>query len=240
MFKNLKMTIATRRVQNKNRRKTIKKTAPKTFWGRVAYVIAWPFRMIGRACKKIWSWIRSIDLIGLVNSTLLIAIICLFSMLIIDVLNCRNNMATKPSVQQTTVHAARTEQKITVNNVNVTLPMQNNAKPVNVAHVHPDRVAIRQTARTGKTLFGDVVIDSRGAATVLQNGTHVRGNLYLQHMRKYTLPCGVRIDGNLFLRDMGMLQFCGDFTVTGNIYVTPNSSFGPIPRTARLGGQVIL
>ena len=59
-------------------------------------------------------------------------------------------------------------------------------------------------------------------------------------MRKYVLPCGIRIEGDLFLRDMGLLQFAGEFTVTGNIYVTPTSSFGPIPGTARIGGQVIL
>ena len=59
-------------------------------------------------------------------------------------------------------------------------------------------------------------------------------------MQKYTLPCNINIEGNLFLRDMGMLQFCGAFTVKGNIYVSPRSSFGPLPKTARLGGQVIL
>ena len=44
----------------------------------------------------------------------------------------------------------------------------------------------------------------------------------------------------MFVRDVNKLQFCGDFEITGNIYVTPTSSFGPIPRSARLGGQVIL
>jgi hypothetical protein len=39
---------------------------------------------------------------------------------------------------------------------------------------------------------------------------------------------------------MGLLQFCGDFVVTGNIYVSPRSSFGPIPKTARIGGYVVL
>ena len=68
----------------------------------------------------------------------------------------------------------------------------------------------------------------------------VNGNLYLQDMHKYTLPCNIRVNGNVFLRDLGLLQFCGDFTITGNIYVSPRSSFGPIPRTARLGGRVIL
>ena len=101
-------------------------------------------------------------------------------------------------------------------------------------------MARRQVARIDDTMYGDVVIDSRGAATIIKNYTNVRGNLYLQNMRKYTLPCGVRVDGNLFLRDVNMLQFCGEFTVTGNIYVSPRSSFGPIPANARVGGNIVL
>ena len=88
--------------------------------------------------------------------------------------------------------------------------------------------------------MGDVVIDTRRAASVIEHNTRVQGNLYLQNMRKYTLPCGVRVEGNLFLRDVNLLQFCGEFTVTGNIYVNPRSSFGPIPANARVGGYVIL
>ena len=75
---------------------------------------------------------------------------------------------------------------------------------------------------------------------VVKNGAHIQGDLYIQDMRKYTLPCDIVIDGNLFLRDVNMLNFCGDFTVRGNIYVSPRSSFGPVPSTARIGGQVIL
>ena len=88
--------------------------------------------------------------------------------------------------------------------------------------------------------MGDTVIDHHDMTTVLQNGAHVRGNLYIQDLRKYTLPCNIVIDGNLILRDVNMLNFCGDFTVRGNIYVSPRSSFGPVPSTARIGGQVIL
>jgi hypothetical protein len=75
---------------------------------------------------------------------------------------------------------------------------------------------------------------------VLPNGAHIRGDLYIQDLRKYTLPCDIVIDGNLFLRDVNLLNFCGDFTVRGNIYVSPRSSFGPVPSTARIGGQVLL
>jgi hypothetical protein len=129
----------------------------------------------------------------------------------------------------------------------ITLPMaQNKTKnqqpSVNVVPVKKSEVEIvkKQTAKQNNTLMGDVIIDSRGAGAILQAGTQVNGNLYLQNMRKYTLPCDIRINGNLFLRDVNMLQFCGDFVITGNIYVSPRSSFGPIPKTARLGGHVVL
>ncbi len=90
------------------------------------------------------------------------------------------------------------------------------------------------------TVTGDVVVNGRGDGHMLTNDIRVQGNVYLQNMRKYVLPCNAYIDGHLFLRDVNMLQFCGDFVVTGNIYVSRRSSFGPIPSTARLGGQVIL
>jgi hypothetical protein len=101
-------------------------------------------------------------------------------------------------------------------------------------------IAKKQIAKQENKFLGDVVIDSRGAGKLLQNQSQINGNLYLQNMHKYTLPCDVKINGNLFLRDIGLLQFCGDFVVTGNIYVSPRSSFGPIPKTARVGGYVVL
>ncbi len=259
MFKSLKMKIAARRVEKKaNARKNTssrKSKNQKTFWWRMWNIICVPFRAIGHACKKIWTWVRGLDLIGLVNSTLLCAIIVLFSMLIIDIINsnktpvvivAKNDIETniKPQISVSEQPAPRS---VRVRQESATLPLRHDAKtralidkPVNVAQVKPDMVAIQQTARCGKVMYGDVIIDSRGAATMLKTGDVVRGNLFLQNMRKYTLPRGVRVEGNLFLRDMGLLQFAGEFTVTGNIYVTPTSSFGPIPGTARIGGQVII
>ncbi len=256
MFQKLKMKIAAHRVQRSKSKKSVRraparKTARKSvFWSRVRAIIAWPFRMIGRALRRVWSWICAIDLIGLINLTLLFAIIVLAALFIIDVVNCRRApkivIAQQPVVAQT-VHAtpAPSARRTPVKQV-ASLPVKRDAsrkyvaQPVNVVAAKPCGVCVRQTARTADTMYGDVIIDSRGAAKMLRNGDKIRGNLYLQNMRKYTLPCGVRIEGNLFLRDVNMVQFCGEFTVTGNIYVSPKSSFGPIPRTARLGGQVIL
>lgn len=253
MFKALKMKIAARRMERKsNRRKQNTKTNRSIFWKRVWNIICAPFRTIWRGLCAVWRWIRGLDLIGLVNITLLSAIIVLFSMLIMDIVGCNK----KPVVIIAKNNAEQMAQpQVTISDKNsprivreraVSLPLKKNHyretinAPVNVAQTKPDMVAIRQTARCGRTMYGDVIIDSRGAATMLKAGDVVRGNLFIQNMRKYVLPRGIRIEGNLFLRDMGMLQFAGEFTVTGNIYVTPTSSFGPIPGNARIGGQIIL
>jgi hypothetical protein len=91
-----------------------------------------------------------------------------------------------------------------------------------------------------KTISGDVIIDGRNARNLgLKSMGVINGNLYLQNMRGYILPCGIRINGDLLLRDVGQLKFCGCFEIAGNIYVSRNSSFGPIPKDAHLGGQVI-
>lgn len=86
---------------------------------------------------------------------------------------------------------------------------------------------------------GDTIVDGGQSGAKISQNSNFHGNLFLQNMRYYTLPCGLKIDGDLYLRNVGLLKFCGEFTVTGNIYVSRNSSFGPLPRTARLGGQVI-
>lgn len=100
------------------------------------------------------------------------------------------------------------------------------------------KVRVKKTLIAEVQTIGDVVIGTRGGE-MIKSGANIRGNLYLQDMRYYTLPCNVRVEGSLYLRDVGLLKFCGPFTVTGNIYVSRSSSFGPIPRDARLGGQVI-
>lgn len=256
MFKTLKMKIAARRMERRGAaKKSSKRVRKNSFWARVWNAICTPFRAMGRWLRAFWVWVRSIDLIGLVNITLLSAIIVLFSMLIMDIIGYNKKpvvIIAKNKPEQINVAAIEKPTTIVRNrNENevkqiASLPLKKDcarqfiSNTINVAHVQPDTTAIKQTARVRNVMYGDVIIDSRGAATMLKQGDVVKGNLYLQNMRKYILPRGIRIEGNLFLRDMGMLQFAGEFTVTGNIYVTPTSSFGPIPGTARIGGQVIL
>lgn len=234
--------------------KKLKNSKNRTsFWRRVWNIICWPFKKIWAALCWLWNWIASINLVALLNLALLVSIIVLFSLLIIDLrkganAGAKNNV--QPIVQNVESTKTVVEQKPIVKPRKVTaLPIKHDAKtrkplaaPIRVARIQQNPVAVKQVAvivKT-KTVYGDTVIDNHDMTSVLPNGAHVTGNLYIQDLRKYTLPCNIVIDGNLILRDVNMLNFCGDFTVRGNIYVSPRSSFGPVPSTARIGGQVIL
>ncbi len=250
MSKKQQIKRATKRVQTK--KVVAKKSRKGNFWKKVWNCICWPFRMLARGAKWFWKWLCGINVIGIVNLTLLVAIIVLFSMLILDFTKCNNQtVIVRSDVVQTPVLPTEKRNVVArpVKPVTNTLPMARNEKtrevinePIVVAPAKPCPMLTKQIARVEQEnkIMGDAVIDGRNAATTIKHNTNVQGNLYLQNMRKYTLPCGVRINGNLFLRDVSMLQFCGEFTVTGNIYVSPRSSFGPIPATARLGGYVVL
>lgn len=251
MFKKLKMKLAAKSVKrtkdrNAADKRARKKYSPLTFKLLRPFVwtfraIRWLFDTICAVCSWIWDGICGINVIGLLNATMLIAIIVLFSSLIMNMLNCGKK-------QVIVVSSAKQAQTVTTEESykgTVALPLRRNAKTgrmpykVSVVPVKESSDPILHAQGDGK-IYGDVVIETRGEAAVLKNNAEINGNLYLQHMHKYILPCGIKIQGNLFLRDLHMLEFCGDFSVTGNIYVSPRSSFGPLPRNARIGGQVIL
>lgn len=252
MFDKSKMKVAARRVnKSKNSAKKVaahKNTKRKGFWGRVWNIICWPFRMIVRLLGLFWNWLSRLNLVAMANLALLSAIIVLFSVLIMDVIGCHRQAVViagrLPEMEEVVVTPVpgshNIEQRQVVASKKDILKNKKpviNVVPVNRAEVE---IAIKQTAKRDNNFWGDVIIDSHSAGAMLQDGAQISGSLYLQNMRKYTLPCDIHIDGNLFLRDVNMLRFCGDFVITGNIYVSPRSSFGPIPKTARLGGQVIL
>jgi hypothetical protein len=162
----------------------------------------------------------------------------LFSGLIIDFTRCNKQpVIVIPQPSETTENHQNITQKPTLPTARKKIPEPVNVIPVKKSEV---KIAKKQTAIQNKKILGDVIIDSRGAGALLQHNKHVHGNVYLQNMHKYTLPCGTKIHGNMFLRNIGLLQFCGEFTLTGNIYVSPRSSFGPLPKTARIGGQIVL
>ena len=270
MFDKLRMKFAARRMQREYDYAMIQKNVIARE-NPLMTIVSWPFRMIGRAFRwifdcitailswiwdllvwlftAVWVWLCGINLIGLINLALLIAIIVLCSMLIIGIVNSKKPIVVNTgAANQVTVETTQKTQKLENNdatdNKNIPLPIRRDARgdmqrPINVAPAKPcDNPALRP-AGDGR-IYGDVIIETRGERVMLKNGARIRGNLYLQRMHKYVLPCNVVVEGNIFLRDVNLLQFCGPFTVTGNIYVSPKSSFGPLPYNARLGGQVIL
>ncbi len=240
-----KVKAAARRMENQKRQ-----SQKRESWVRRAW------RAICRFFRRIWNWICSIDLIGLLNLALLIVIIVLFIHLILDLVRFRCArpvivasdapvVATIPTNTES-VRNANTNDTV-IENVVITDDSLNEKHTVstnkNTTSKQCEKCSVSdaQIAAThGQKMYGDIIVDNTCTGNMIQRGATIRGNLYLQDMRKYTLPCDVHIDGNLFIRDVYRLRFCGKFTVTGNIYVTPQSTFGPIPQTAIINGQIIL
>ena len=208
-------------------------------------------------CKTIWNWLKDINVIGMVNLTLLVAIIVLFSSLILNVLNCDTNVSQSGNVavvnsaypKTKVLKKSNEEHRVVNRSFNTTLPLradpQTGITPkIKVVGVQKPTVvkvaSIPAKELPKQNLYGDVIVDVYPDSPVLSNGVEIEGNLFIQNMRKYTLPCNAKISGHLFVRNVDRLYFCGEFSVKGNIYVNRQSSFGPIPQSANVGGQVIL
>jgi hypothetical protein len=170
----------------------------------------------------------------------------LFSVLIIDITNCGKKnvvlVATETVPVKIVKTAAENRIKAEDKNIRSARAAQTITLPLKKTAMHCVKKPIAATAvRKNYVVNGNVFVDGEfPGEDKLYCGAKINGNLYLQNMRRYTLPCDTVIQGNLFLRNVEMLRFCGSFTVTGNIYVSHHSSFGPIPPTARIGGQIIL
>ena len=252
MNKSQKMKMAAR----KNRK--------KTFWGVVKNIILFPWRVIKaiwrlivRICRAFWNWLKSINVVGMINLTLLVAIIVLFACLISNVVCCNKSLHVAKKngnvvvTNDSYVSRKRTDNRKVVNreNTKTVLPVKVDSqsgitpkiKVVGVKKPIVDENLSKPASELPKqNLYGDVIVDMYPGAPVLSNGVNINGNLFVQNMRKYTLPCDAKISGHLYVRNVQKLVFCGPFEVRGNIYVTRQSSFGPIPRNAYVGGQLML
>lgn len=180
--------------------------------------------------RRVWDWFRSLDVVGMINITLVCAIIVLFGMLIMDFTKCKSPRVIY--IADTAVPVVK--ESVKKNQESVVLPLKKPASQVTITRAKYTPV------EPAAKMFGTIIIDGLiGDVKIIRN-THIDGTVYLQDMRIYTLPCDTVINGDLFVRNVGMLKFCGDFIVTGNIYVSSTSSFGPIPKTAKLGGYIVL
>lgn len=244
-------------------RTAARKNQRKTFWWWVKAIILFPWRVIKaiwrflvRVCRAIWNWLTGINVIGMINLTLLIIIIILCSCLICNIFRCGKSGDVITKKGNVTVTSGSYTAPNKVDNLKVinrkydtSLPVKQDSqtgitpkiKVVGVKKpVIDENISLPENELPKQNLYGDVIVDNYPGSVILMNGVNVNGNLYVQNMRKYTLPCGAKISGNLFIRNVEKLSFCGSFSVKGNIYVTHRSSFGPIPRDAYVGGQVIL
>lgn len=216
-------------------------------------ILLFPVRVLG----AIWNWLKSIDVVGMINLTLLVAIIVLFSSLISDFICCKKcdkkaSAAKKSEIVMTQKQPALDKSRILKRKFSTVLPV----KPVKISKDTSIRPQIRTIGvkkpeiirelslpaneLPKQTLSGDVIVDVNPSSPILSNGVKVNGNLYIQNMRKYTIPCDAKISGHLFIRNVNKVKFCGKFTVNGNIYVNRESSFGPLPEGAMVNGQIIL
>lgn len=209
-----------------------KKKDKKSFVGRV-------WAAIRSGAISVWNWIKTWNVMWVLNAILLLLVILMFLMFL-QIMSW-NKQPVVQSPQQvsrsTTASYQRVSQPVKVIKEKTTATMETNTQTgVTVISLPLKKLPVNSTPNRARR---DVVVD-RNSSVILKPMTAVRGNLYIQNMNTYTLPCGMQIDGHLIVRNVKYLKFCGCFDIKGNIYVDPNSSFGAIPAQAKLGGQVIM
>lgn len=238
-------------------KKVRKQTTKQWFQKIISYpirAIKWCSALICRVCRKLWNWLKSIDIVGMINLTLLVAIIVLFMSLIGDFIRCgRCDKTVNASHATSTAVVAKTanteNRRVVMRKYPTTLPVkkdiQTNITPKikTVGVKKPEivrAVSVPASELPQQVLSGDVIVERHPSSPVLYNGVKVNGNLYIQNMNKYTIPCDAKINGHLFIRNVHYVNFCGKFKVNGNVYVNRESSFGPLPQGAKINGQIIL
>ncbi|MDR2268936.1 MAG: hypothetical protein LBD94_02010 [Rickettsiales bacterium] len=201
---------------------------------------------IGRQARAFWKWLRGRDRLVFFN-ILLLALVCAMLFVMFGNAKKQKTSGARAQVRQTQ-QVLRPRSKPQVFNMSrPTVVVYRNGVPMSAAkHAarRPKQKTItlplrREVPIVKKSVAGGIIIDGMRRSARLAPMTTVNGSLILQNMRSYTLPCGTKINGDLFLRNVALLKFCGCFEVRGDIYVSRDSSFGPIPKDAYLGGQVI-
>jgi hypothetical protein len=217
------------------------------------FVRAW--RRVKRSAAAFWRRLRALDAMAFFNILLLALVVAMLLVMLGSARrqSARKRDAERPAGQILIINgrasAVWTRRPTVVVSRNgmamVERPAAANRRPARKSARNQISIAALPLKKKSVTVIRtvlpkSVMVDGRAARGAgLRPMTTINGDLYLQNMSKYTLPCGVRVNGNLFLRNVRLMKFCGGFEVKGNIYVSSNSSFGPIPRNAYLGGQVV-
>ncbi|MDR1071021.1 MAG: hypothetical protein LBL21_00030 [Rickettsiales bacterium] len=218
-------------------------------------VRAW--RWTKRQAAAFWRYLRGLDKLAFFNIALLMLVCAMLFVMFGQVSSKTKKTAVRSAAPQYAAagkaRAADGREKRVRRPERPTLVVARNGAPMIASETLVPRrpknvwgqnisLPIRRNAPAvakKKSVPGTLMIDGHGRKANLSPMTTVGGDLILQNMRAFTLPCGVRINGNLMLRNVKLLKFCGCFDIAGNIYVSSDSSFGPIPKNAYLGGQVI-
>ena len=247
--------------KQQNIKRAVKNTRRKTLKQKIKNIITFPWRLIKaiwrflcRVCRALWNWLKSIDVVGMINLTLLVVIIVLFTSLIANFICCNRCASNRNNNNDDVVMVQKAKsnvdkRKVVQRRFNTNLPIKadekTNIKPkIKTVGVAKPQVVKELSLPADKlpqqVLSGDVIVDSYPSSPILSNGVKINGNLFVQNMRKYVIPCDAKINGHLIIRNVNKVYFCGKFTVNGNIYVNRESSFGAIPSDAKINGQIIL
>jgi hypothetical protein len=213
---------------------------------------------IKAASKKSWAWIKSRDLATTTNVAMLVLVVVMLVVLI-NVAQQNNlimssvNNAQKAEVVQNDAQVkkiAAKKAKIRVATVQATVSINEESgktaivlplkKVVKVYDTVPTKIEVKNVRRqtNNEWLQTEEVIRPVQKRKIDSMET-IKGNLYVQNMNSYTIPCGTRVMGNLIVRNVKNLKFCDCFEVMGNMYIGRGTAFGPIPADAKIHGQIV-
>ncbi|MDR0319649.1 MAG: hypothetical protein LBH81_02820 [Rickettsiales bacterium] len=213
----------------------------------------------GRA-RRAWAWLRSRDIATWTNVIVLCLAIAMMVVLI-KVVQDNNRLAGKTAVSQKyrasqpkIVHAnvpAKVSMDTKTGMTKIELPMKGvinkSQKAAKKSKPAPKYSAAEQKAASkpryaisnAEWLRQEESIRPAARVKNLPPMAEINGNLYIQNMDRYVVPCGTKVRGDMIVRNVRRLSFCGCMEVRGNIYVGKGTSFGPLPANAKIGGQII-
>jgi len=198
---------------------------------------------IKRQSSAVWKWLKRQDKLVFFNIILLALVIVMLCVMMRNVRRQSSPQVLRTPPSQAVRNAPRAgvaEQRLLPNRPTIIIsrkaqaPIRRERKVIKRQRpVVPEPVVINK-------IRGTIIIDGKGRAVKpLKPDTEIGGNLILQNIGVYLLPCGIKIGGDLLLRNVRELKFCGAFDIAGNIRVSRNSSFGALPKGAKLGGQIL-
>ena len=231
----------------------------RNIWKFICFICRNVWAFICWICRGIWNWAKSIHVVGMINLILLVLAIILLMFLISDFSRYTkhaNKVSKASGVETLVVNPMKKVKPVKQKSddgtfeicglkVATTFPgseqpkskVKSNSKTVRVVK---NKAGKQSGNSSSQVLSGDVIVDMYPSSPVLANGVKIDGNLFVQNMHKYTIPCDAKINGHLFIRNVDRLYFCGKFIVNWNVYVNRQSSFGAIPKDAKINGQIIL